>query len=713
MGKIDFKLYKSQNAFLSMRKIMIIFLIMTISLSAFSQKVSISVVKQSKAADLRWHIMDSQHNPVFSDSEYYKVDSIPFSLEENKRFFLEISLLQAYKPDTIMLKLYINGEPILIIRSNIGQGDHLYPFFTGVPQKTAKIAGGSSTDISDFPWQVYFESGDYTCGGTIIGNRWILTAAHCTRDDSGNVIPASEMDVIVGANDPANGDGKKYYVSEAIVNENFDLNTLLNDIAILKLIDTINYTNAKPIKLISQQDANDGYTDPGVMSWVTGYGLTKVRPPVFPTTLQKVQLPIVSDAEADSVWSDIPATDLMAGYINGGKDACSGDSGGPLIVPYGGGYKEAGLVSWGSSNCNTIGAYTRISDFEQWITDKTGIEISYTPPVPSGDSIICQGVTSGTYSVEAIPDATAYEWQLVPSTAGTIAENAEQVTVTWNTSYFGAAAVKLRVTRDTSVSEWSALFVHLAKTTKITSQSADTVICAEQPISLDMNSDGYNLVYSWYKGSTLLKSGTSADVSLTTAAVSNTGVYTCNVSGSCGSDYSSPINLTVYPLTAITKVSQDSETAFGGNVTLSVSSQGHDLSFQWEKDKVALGDGNDSVFVMQNVTARNIGIYQVTVEGTCGTVTSDSIYVYVKKTDYTSEPEVFVWPTVTDNEFNVALSDDQTYNVRLYTITGKLMMEKTACQYQTTVSISDIPVGLYIVTIYNDKFRKSVKVLRN
>ena len=66
--------------------------------------------------------------------------------------------------------------------------------------------------------------------------------------------------------------------------------------------------------------------------------------------------------------------DLMAGYQNGNKDACNGDSGGPLVVPVFGEYKVAGIVSWGSTQCSTYGAYTRVSDFLQWIRSKTGLQ---------------------------------------------------------------------------------------------------------------------------------------------------------------------------------------------------------------------------------------------------------------------------------------------------------------------------------------------------
>ena len=84
----------------------------------------------------------------------------------------------------------------------------------------------------------------------------------------------------------------------------------------------------------------------------------------------------------------------------------------------------------------------------------------------------------------------------------------------------------------------------------------------------------------------------------------------------------------------------------------------------------------------------------------------------MKKEDFLKDPEVFVWPTVTNDEFNVALSNDQYYNILLFSTLGKLLKESDSCQYQTTIDISDIPAGLYIVTIYNSSFRKSVKLIK-
>ena len=67
----------------------------------------------------------------------------------------------------------------------------------------------------------------------------------------------------------------------------------------------------------------------------------------------------MSNTQASTVWPDIAPSDVMAGFRNGNKDACNGDSGGPMVVPVDNEYKLAGLVSWGSGNCDTYGAYTQ------------------------------------------------------------------------------------------------------------------------------------------------------------------------------------------------------------------------------------------------------------------------------------------------------------------------------------------------------------------
>jgi V8-like Glu-specific endopeptidase len=697
-----------------MKKILLFSLICIIPLSVLSQKVTIQVTGAKDVSVPGWQILDDKYITVLAGNEYPAEDTIVFTLEANRRYFFEISVSEINYADTCLYSLLINNEPAILIKSDIGSGDHFFPFFTAIKDdENAKITGGSDADISDFPWQVYLEAGDYTCGGSIISNNWVITAAHCTKNDYDETISASEIAIIVGSNNPRSAlDGKLYRVSEVIVHENYDSNTLNNDIALLKLKEPINYTNAEPIKLVSAKDASAGATDPGVMSWVTGYGVTRVHPETYPATLQQVRLPIVSNSQASTVWKSIPSTDLMAGYLNGNKDACTGDSGGPLVISVSDGYKLAGLVSWGSSNCNTYGAYTRLSLFESWITTKTGIEITFNAPVPEGDSIICTGTASSEYHVGQVTGATVYKWILTPDIAGVITGNYESANVLWNKDFTGSAAINLQVSRNDELSEWSKLIVNIAKHTRLLSQSKDTVMCAEEPITLYANAEGYNLNYTWYKDSKLIKSGKSGNVNVANALFNDSGQYFCDITGSCGNIVSGITNLTVLPVTKINDISSDTEVAFGDDVSLEIDADGHNLTYQWEKDGTPLANGTNSGFDLQNVNAKNIGLYQVTVTGTCGTEISSKVYVYVKKADYSKEPEVFVWPTVTNDEFNVALSNEQYYNISIFNTLGKLLKESDRCQYQTTVDISDIPAGIYIITIYNNNFRKSVKLIK-
>jgi secreted trypsin-like serine protease len=696
-----------------MKRFLFISLLYLMTFSVSAQKVTIKVLQTKIKGFTGWQILDGQNNTVFSGEGYLQDDTVTFSLEANKYYFLKISVSEITNRDTSLCSLILNGEPILYIKSDIGTGDHLFPFFTGIKTINAKITGGTTALISDYPWQVYYISGNFRCGGSIIGGKWIITAAHCTKNNSGGPVLASDMFIKVDVNNPSNGlEGKTYAIDSVIVNEGFDSQTLLNDIALLRLKDTINFVNATPIKLITSDDVLAGAIVPGVMSWVTGWGYTHVNPNVTPISLQKVQLPIVSTAQASTVWSSIPSTDLMAGYLNGNKDACNGDSGGPLVVPVLGEYKLAGLVSWGSTNCNTYGAYTRVSDFETWIRTKTGITRGFTPPAPTGSTLVCQGTESSQYSVQSVSGAQAYEWKLFPSSAGAISGNGPNASVLWDISYIGTITIALRVTISNKVSDWSRLDGNMVLNTALIKQSGDTTVCAGQPVTLGVTAIGYNLIYKWFKNGQEVQTGASSIFSISASTVDNTGAYKCQITGSCGIVISNTINLTVYPLTNITHISPGVEVPFGKDVILEVSADGHDLVYQWQKDGNVISNSNSSQLFLANVNATDIGIYKTTVTGTCGTKISDTIYVYVKRVNFTSEPEVFLWPSITSNEFAVALSTDSFYNVLMYNTTGRKIRELTKCQYQTVINISTLAKGVYIVEVFNGVFRKSIKIIK-
>jgi hypothetical protein len=186
----------------------------------------------------------------------------------------------------------------------------------------------------------------------------------------------------------------------------------------------------------------------------------------------------------------------------------------------------------------------------------------------------------------------------------------------------------------------------------------------------------------------------------------------CEVSGYCNSVSSRLMNLTVLPLTKIFDISPDIEVPFGGDVTLSVVAEGHNLIYQWQKDESLIENSNSSSLYLYSMNAKNTGLYWTTVKGTCGTEISDSVYVYVKRQNYSGEPEVFLWPSVTDDEFNVALSNDSYYSIYIYNTAGQVIREQSNCRYQTTINVNSIPRGTYIVRVFNSSFRKSLKIIK-
>ncbi len=692
--------------------IIISFIFLSLSLEVHSQKADLLITGTKKTGINEWQILDGQYRLVISGNDFAGQDSVFFGLEAERRYLLQIYVPGIINKDSSLMTLHINGEPILSVEPDGEPGDRFLPFFTGVKKELSKIVGGTNASIADFPWQVYYESGDFMCGGSIIAGNWIITAAHCTENEDGSAIPVSEMFVKAGATNPYNvHEGERYQVSQVILHEDYNSRTLANDIALMKLKDPVDVPDARPIKLVTADDAGEGATDPGVISWVTGWGLTDISPEVLPYTLQKVQLPIVSRLQASTVWRSIPDNFIMAGYRDATRDACNGDSGGPMVVPVSGEYRLAGITSWGSEDCDTYSAYTEISAFEEWIRTKTGIQ-EFTPPIPAGDTIICHGENFSYYSVSPVTGATEYQWELFPEEAGTIEGNSRTGTVVWEPEYLGPATIKLRVRINGTLSEWSRLGVEVVMNTKIISQPPDRILCAGQTIDLTISAEGHNKKFSWYKDDVLITTLDTGAYSITGASTGNSGIYKCKIGGSCGTLFTNNIAVTVHQLTKINYVTPDISAENGEDISLKVLAEGHDLTYQWFRNNEILENSVYSSLELTDANASDIGLYQVLVKGTCGTELSSKSYLYIRKEKNPEDPEVFIWPTVTDGIINTALSTDEIYSVVMFSYTGKIIRELTDCRYQTVINMDNYPRGLYIIRVYNRNFRWTQKFIK-
>ena len=215
------------------------------------------------------------------------------------------------------------------------------------------------------------------CGGTVIADRWVLTAGHCVAGYS-----APDFIVTEGTDDLKAG-GHTMRVDRIVVHERFAATPPRNDIGLLHL--------ASPARSPSQpliaSDTVNAVLTSGTITSLAGFGLTSRQPAGGPHSgtlsdhLLAADLPVVGRSECARILGKVFGLDagavdfitdatLCAGNpATGGADACFGDSGGPLVVGMDGRRVQAGVVSWGPG-CglrDAVGVYTSVGYFQDWI----------------------------------------------------------------------------------------------------------------------------------------------------------------------------------------------------------------------------------------------------------------------------------------------------------------------------------------------------------
>ena len=241
-----------------------------------------------------------------------------------------------------------------------------------------RIVGGVEVQAHAWPWQVYLRvdpkkpEKPVACGATIFTRSWIITAAHCLHNNNGTVFPISNIKVFLGEHDRRVKNEERSIV-QAIVHQGYNHTDAQSDfdLALLRLDSPIDFqTNIIPICLPTAN--HDDFS--GLTGTVTGWGRLHPDIEMKPDLLRQVELPILTNENCASMtqWR-ITNNSLCAGYRNGGKDFCSGDSGGPFTVKDANDrYVLAGVVSGGPCGQPAgPGIYMRVSRFLDWISNHT------------------------------------------------------------------------------------------------------------------------------------------------------------------------------------------------------------------------------------------------------------------------------------------------------------------------------------------------------
>uniref|UniRef100_A0A1A7XEC7 coagulation factor Xa n=1 Tax=Iconisemion striatum TaxID=60296 RepID=A0A1A7XEC7_9TELE len=242
-----------------------------------------------------------------------------------------------------------------------------------LPQRAThtRIVNGEDCPPGECPWQALLlnEDNQGFCGGTILNEYIILTAAHCMNQSFHLSVKLGEFDTLVD-----HGNEALHQVDSIISHINYRPSTYHNDIALIKLATPIKFSRYIMPACIPKSDFAEKVLMKQSDGLVSGFGrLGESRQ--ASTILQRLSVPYVDRQTCmESTSLRITSRMFCAGYDTAPKDACQGDSGGPHVTRYSDTYFITGIVSWGEgcARKGKYGIYTQVSKYINWIYD--GIE---------------------------------------------------------------------------------------------------------------------------------------------------------------------------------------------------------------------------------------------------------------------------------------------------------------------------------------------------
>ncbi|KAI5635589.1 trypsin domain-containing protein [Phthorimaea operculella] len=233
-----------------------------------------------------------------------------------------------------------------------------------------RVVGGGGAAAGAWPWQAaLYRDGDFQCGATLIHAQWLLSASHCFYQAT-EAHWVARLGALRRGAWPRGPWERVARVRQVVIHPRYAPRGFRNDIALLRVDPVTLHARLRPACLPPPR----AQPPAGHHCTVVGWGQLYEHERVFPDTLQEVELPVISTAECRRRTRLLPlyrVTDDMfcAGYERGGRDACLGDSGGPLMCQESEKWYIYGVTSngYGCARANRPGVYTKVSNYIDWI----------------------------------------------------------------------------------------------------------------------------------------------------------------------------------------------------------------------------------------------------------------------------------------------------------------------------------------------------------
>ncbi|XP_017654605.1 transmembrane protease serine 9 isoform X1 [Nannospalax galili] len=234
-----------------------------------------------------------------------------------------------------------------------------------------RIVGGMEAALGEFPWQVSLrENGEHFCGATIIGARWLVSAAHCFNEFQ----DPADWTAYAGTVQLSGSEASMVRTRVLRISKHpaYDADTADFDVAVLELLRPLRFGRyVQPACLPAATHVFPARRK----CLISGWGYLKEDFLVKPEVLQKATVELLDQSLCSSLYGH-SLTDRMvcAGYLDGKVDSCQGDSGGPLVCQeLSGRFFLAGIVSWGigCAEARRPGVYTRVTRLRDWILEVT------------------------------------------------------------------------------------------------------------------------------------------------------------------------------------------------------------------------------------------------------------------------------------------------------------------------------------------------------